>query len=608
MFLIVDNNSIHRFNGSKVMIGAAKDCDLRLENGRAVNAQCCLTRDADGTWRVENLGQAQVLLNSMPITDQRSAKMGPADRLSIGGYDIELREAERGGAVARALRAKLFSLQVELHATVLDIIRNNAGALAERDHRKRIETELDRLLNELELGSELEIHLASQAAQEILSDYVQGFGIKPGTNLRQGDAQKNISRFARMIPELLKAIKFDESESAAQKAERVAVLLPWGIKTRNVIQPWERRELAVGLVREQLLDVIFGLGPLEDLMTASDTNDIMVLPGGHIFIERNGQMQDTGRRMLSPEVSRNIVERIVAREGRRIDQTSPMVDARMTDGSRLNAIVEPVAVNGPALTIRKFSTHRLSINDLVAKGSLTQTAATFLRACVLARKNIVLAGGTGSGKTTLLNALASFIPPTERIVTVEDTAEIQLAQTHVITLQARPPNLEGLHGIPIRQLVRNTLRMRPDRILVGECRGGETLDMLQAMNTGHDGSLTTIHANSPADGIRRLEVMAMEAEGIDLPSRVLRELISSAVDVVIQVTRFPSGARRVSAICEVVGLDEESGAIIVEEVYRIRKHKKQGRLTETKLGFTGYVPTFIDDLLRTGVATIDALF
>jgi pilus assembly protein CpaF len=353
--------------------------------------------------------------------------------------------------------------------------------------------------------------------------------------------------------------------------------------------------------------VIFGLGPLEDLMSATDTNDIMVLPGGHIFIERNGQMQDTGRRMLSPEVSRNIVERIVAREGRRIDQTSPMVDARMSDGSRLNAIVEPVAVNGPTLTIRKFSTHRLSINDLVAKGSLTQTAATFLRACVLARKNIVLAGGTGSGKTTLLNALASFIPSNERIVTVEDTAEIQLAQTHVVTLQARPPNLEGLHGIPIRQLVRNTLRMRPDRILVGECRGGETLDMLQAMNTGHDGSLTTIHANSPADGIRRLEVMAMEAEGIDLPSRVLRELISSAVDVVIHVARFP-GARRVSAICEVVGLDEESGTVIVEEVYRIRKHKKQGRFPETKLAFTGYVPTFIDDLLRTGVATIDALF
>jgi pilus assembly protein CpaF len=454
----------------------------------------------------------------------------------------------------------------------------------------------------------LEIHLATQAAQEIISDYVQGFGVKPGTQLRREDAKRNISRFANMIPNLLRLIKFDDSESPTQKSERVAVLLPWGIKAKNVIQSWERRELAVGLIREQLLDVIFGLGPLEDLMTAPDTNDIMVLPAGNIFIERNGQIQDTGRRMLSPEVSRNIVERIVAREGRRIDQTSPMVDARMSDGSRLNAIVEPVAVSGPTLTIRRFATKHLTIHDLVAKGSLTQTAATFLRACVLARKNIVLAGGTGSGKTTLLNALASFIPASERIVTVEDTAEIKLSQTHVVTLQARPPNLEGQYGIPIRQLVKNTLRMRPDRILVGECRGGETLDMLQAMNTGHDGSLTTIHANSPADGIRRLEVMAMEAEGIDLPSKVLRELISSAVDVVIHVARFPNGSRRVSSICEVVNLDEETGGVVVEEIYRIRRHKKQGRLTETKLAFTGYVPTFIDDLLRTGIATIETLF
>jgi Flp pilus assembly CpaF family ATPase len=608
MFLIVDDTSIHRFNGSKLLIGRGKECDLRLDDVRISPAQCRLTRESDGTWQVENIGESQIFLNRVSVAAQQSSRIGSSDRLNIADYDIELRDAERGGAVARALRAKLFSLQVELHATVLDIVRNSAGALGERDHRKRIEAELDRLLNELELGSELEIHLATQAAQEIMSDYVQGFGVKPDTQLRRDDAQRNISRFAAMIPNLLRLIKFDESETPTQKSERVAVLLPWGIKTKNVIQSWERRELAIGLIREQLLDVIFGLGPLEDLMTAPETNDIMVLPAGHIFIERNGQIQDTGRRMLSPEVSRNIVERIVAREGRRIDQTSPMVDARMSDGSRLNAIVEPVAVNGPALTIRRFAAKHWTINDLVAKGSLSQTAATFLRACVLARKNIVLAGGTGSGKTTLLNALASFIPSTERIVTVEDTAEMKLAQTHVITLQARPPNLEGQYGIAIRQLVKNTLRMRPDRILVGECRGGETLDMLQAMNTGHDGSLTTIHANSPADGIRRLEVMAMEAEGIDLPSRVLRELISSAIDVVIHIARFPNGSRRVSSICEVVGLDEETGTVIVEEVYRIRKHKKQGRLTETKLAFTGYVPTFIDDLLRTGIATIDTLF
>jgi Flp pilus assembly CpaF family ATPase len=608
MFLVVDDSSIHRFNGSKVLIGRSSECDLTLDGAGVSPNQCRLTREADGSWRMDNLSEIHVFLNRRPVTNAQPAKIGPSDQLRIGDHAIELRDTDRGGAVARALRTTLFKLELEIHSKVLDIVRNNAGAVGEKDHQKRIEAELDRLLDELQLSSELEVHLAAQAAQEIITDHVQGFGIKPGAQKRYDDKEKNISRFASMIPRVLSLIKFDESESVTQKAERIAVLLPWGLKSKNVIKPWERRELAVGLIREQLLDVIFGLGPLEDLMTAADANDILVLPSGHIFIERLGQMQDTGRRMLSPEVSRNIVERIVAREGRRIDQTSPMVDARMADGSRLNAIVEPVAVSGPTLTIRKFSTKRMTISDLVEKGSLTQTAAVFLRACVLARKNVVLAGGTGSGKTTLLNALASFIPATERIVTVEDTAEIQLSQTHVVTLQARPPNLEGKHGIPIRQLVRNTLRMRPDRIIVGECRGGETLDMLQAMNTGHDGSLTTIHANSPADAIRRLEVMSMEAEGIDLPSRVLREQISSAVDVLIQISRFPNGARRVASICEVVGLDEENGNVIVEEVYQIRRHKKKGRLPETKLAFTGYVPTFVDELLRTGIATIETIF
>jgi len=608
MFLVVNDNAIHRFNGSKVLIGRAKECDLTLDDTLVEPTQCRLTREPDGTWRLENMGEVQIFLNRAPVAARKPTRISSSDQLRIGDHEIELRDLERGGAVARALRTKLFSLQLELHSRLLDIIRNSPAALGERDHRTRIEGELDRLLNELELGNELEMHLATQAAQEIISDHVQGFGIRPGAQLRSDHARKNISRFANIIPRVLSLIRYDESETAAQRAERVAILLPWGIKSKNVIQPWERRELAVGLVREQLLDIIFGLGPLEDLMTAADANDIMVLPSGHIFIERQGQMQDTGRKMLSPEVSRNIVERIVAREGRRIDQTSPMVDARMSDGSRLNAIVEPVAVSGPTLTIRKFSTKKLTIKDLVEKGSLTQTAAVFLRACILGRKNVVLAGGTGSGKTTLLNALASFIPGTERIVTVEDTAEIQLSQTHVVTLQSRPPNLEGQHGITIRHLVRNALRMRPDRIIVGECRGGETLDMLQAMNTGHDGSLTTIHANSPADGIRRLEVMSMEAEGIDLPSRVLREQIASAIDVLIQVSRFPNGARRVASICEVVGLDEEDGNVIIEEIYQIRRHKKKGRLPETKLAFTGYVPTFVDELLRTGVATIETLF
>jgi len=278
------------------------------------------------------------------------------------------------------------------------------------------------------------------------------------------------------------------------------------------------------------------------------------------------------------------------------------------DGSRLNAIIEPVAMKGPALTIRKFSKKKLQVEDLVKKGSLTERSASFLKGCVLARKNIILAGGTGSGKTTLLNILGSFIPDGERIVTVEDTAEIQLPQRHVVTLQGKPANLEGKGAITIRHLVRNTLRMRPDRIIVGECRGGETLDMLQAMNTGHDGSLTTIHANSPQDAVRRLEVMSLEAEGIDLPSRAIRESIGAAVDVLIQVSRFHTGARRVTSICEVLGFDEEEGIVVIEEVFALQRRKGHKGLAHGRLAFTGYVPTFIDELLETDQVSLETLF
>jgi pilus assembly protein CpaF len=272
----------------------------------------------------------------------------------------------------------------------------------------------------------------------------------------------------------------------------------------------------------------------------------------------------------------------------------------VADGSRLNAIIEPLAVDGPALTIRRFSDKKFTIADLIANRTLTENAANFLSACVLARKSIVVSGGTGSGKTTLLNALASYIPADERVVTVEDTAEISIPQIHVVRLQARPANLQGAGAVTIRHLVRNTLRMRPDRIIVGECRGGEALDMLQAMNTGHNGSMTTIHANSPQDGMRRLEVMSMEAEGIDLPSRALREQIVSAVDLVIQISRMAHRARRVTSICEVVEIDEEKGHIILEEIYSYRRKKGAGPFSTSSLAFTGYVPTYFDDLLAAG--------
>jgi pilus assembly protein CpaF len=412
-----------------------------------------------------------------------------------------------------------------------------------------------------------------------------------------------------LINSLRKLVRVNPNETEVQKAERVDILLPWALQRRKVIVgPEQRRELATELIREELLDIIFGLGPLRDLMVASDVNDIMVLPSGKIYIERNGQIQDSGRRMASPIISVDICQRIVGGVGRRLDQTSPMVDARMPDGSRLNAVITPVSINGPALTIRRFPNKRLTADDLIAGGAFTRSIADFLRACVITSKNIIVSGGTGSGKTTLLNILASSIPPGERIVTVEDTAELQLPHEHVVTMQSRPPNLEGKGAIPIRELVRNTLRMRPDRIVVGECRGGETLDMLQAMNTGHDGSLTTIHANDPQEALLRLEVMALEAQGIDLPSRAIREIIASAVDMIIQVARFPGGSRRLTSVCEVVGFDEVDGAVIIEEIFKLPQGGRKTQWAASEMAFTGYIPTFIEELLEVDGLTVESIF
>src|SRR6187549_1522927 len=295
---------------------------------------------------------------------------------------------------------------------------------------------------------------------------------------------------------------------------------------------------------EQIAAEILGFGPLQPLLEDDTITEIMVNGPKNVYVERKGKIHRVPVTFENNDHVMRIIDRIVAPLGRRIDESSPYVDARLQDGSRVNAVIPPISLVGPTLTIRKFSKNPITVEQLIQFGSISPEAVQFLKACVEARLNILISGGTGSGKTTFLNVLSSFIPGDERILTIENAAELQLRQEHVITLEARPANIEGQGEITIRDLLRNAMHMRPDRIIVGECRGGETLDMLQAMNTGHDGSMTTAHANSPEDAIRRLEVMAMEAEGINLPSRVLREQIASAVDVLIHIARFPNGTRR----------------------------------------------------------------
>jgi len=321
-------------------------------------------------------------------------------------------------------------------------------------------------------------------------------------------------------------------------------------------------------IRQEVIDEVLGLGPLEDLMRDPAVSEIMVNGPDHIYVERGGKLTLSGKKFTDERQLRNIIERIVAPLGRRIDESSPMVDARLPDGSRVNAIIEPVALNGGTITIRRFSTKRLNIQDLVNFGALSEQCVDLLRGMVEAHLNMVVSGGTGSGKTTFLNILSGFIPETDRILTIEDAAELKLSQDHVVRLEARPANAEGKGAVTIRDLVKNSLRMRPDRIVIGECRGGEAFDMLQAMNTGHDGSLTTLHANNPREAIARLQTLVLMA-GFELPISAINQQIAGAVDVVVQCARLRDGSRKIMSITEVVGM--EGNIVTMQEIIKFKE-------------------------------------
>lgn len=319
---------------------------------------------------------------------------------------------------------------------------------------------------------------------------------------------------------------------------------------------------------DEVLDETFGLGPLELILKDPKVSDILINGPKNIYVEKGGRMQKTDVEFRDGKHLLQIIDRIVSKVGRRVDETCPMVDARLEDGSRVNAIIPPLALDGAAVSIRRFGSNPLKLEDLLNYRAFTPEMVMLLEGCIKARLNMIIAGGTGSGKTTLLNTLSSFIGHEDRIVTIEDAAELQLQQDHVVRLETRPPNIEGNGAVTATDLVKNALRMRPERIIIGECRGGETLDMLQAMNTGHDGSLTTVHANTPRDAIARLETLVMMS-GFDLPVKAIRQQVSGAVDVLIQANRLQGGPRRVTAITEVVGMEQDT--VVLQDIYRYRQ-------------------------------------
>jgi pilus assembly protein CpaF len=364
------------------------------------------------------------------------------------------------------------------------------------------------------------------------------------------------------------------------------------------------REERRRLVEEAAADVS-GFGPLEPLLRDETITEVMVNGPDHIYIERGGKVQRVDTVFLNDQHVLRIIDRIIAPLGRRIDQSSPRVDARLPDGSRVNAVIEPLSLVGPVITVRKFAARPFTVDDLVSFGTATAEMFEFLKACVEARLNVFVSGGTGSGKTTTLNVLSSFIPESDRVITIEDAAELQLRQEHVVTLESRPPNIEGKGAIPIRELVRNSLRMRPDRIIVGECRSGEALDMLQAMNTGHDGSMSTGHANSPRDMLSRLETMVLMA-GVDLPVRAIREQIASAVDIIVHQSRLKDGTRRITNITEVQGM--EGDVIVMQDVFVFEQTGVVEGKIEGRLKPTGIRPKFVEKFEVQGIHLPPGLF
>jgi pilus assembly protein CpaF len=403
----------------------------------------------------------------------------------------------------------------------------------------------------------------------------------------------------RLHKQIITEMKDEDVEEIIPKLDAMAIEI---IKEDEAFRGSIDRKKVVN----ELINDLTGFGPINPLLLDPDINEVMVNGPNQVYIERKGKIELSDIVFRDHDHVMSIIEKIVAPIGRRIDESSPMVDARLPDGSRVNAIIPPLALNGPTITIRKFSKDPFTIDHLVGFGTITPEMATFLDACVKAHLNVFVSGGTGSGKTTTLNVLSSFIPNGERIITIEDAAELQLWQNHVISLESRPPNIEGKGGIAIRDLVRNSLRMRPDRIVIGEVRGGEALDMLQAMNTGHDGSLATGHSNSPRDMIARLETMVLLA-GVDLPVKAIREQIAGAVDLIIQQARLRDGTRKITHITEVQGM--EGDVIVLQDIFEFRQEgvDEHGQIIG-KLVPTGVRPKFYDLLERSGIHIPPSVF
>ena len=558
----LDGSRLALVEGGRYHIGRGRNCDLRLSDREVARRHAELNAREGVVW-IRALGSRQRLW----VNGEAAREAGPlaaGDRIALGDTQLTVVPA------------------TDATTPTADMVqgpdRDAATAAGDKDRGHPSATAQKGASSSTQPPAMSPDDPNPQPAHAVVS---------PELSRRFQEAiSQRLDLFRRDVLDKLSADELRAEAEAAAWAllEEGTIEVPGSLAARDVVQ---------AVVAETV-----GLGPIEALMADPAVSEIMVNGPDRIYVERDGRLAPTSLRFSSASSLSSILERIVAPLGRRLDEGSPLVDARLPDGSRVNAIIPPLALNGAALTIRRFPERHMTLADLVERQSLTSDMAAFLRVCVEQRRNILISGGTGTGKTTFLNALSAQIAEDERIITIEDSAELRLQQTHVVALEARPANIEGSGEISIRELVRNALRMRPDRILVGECRGGEALDMLQAMNTGHDGSLTTAHANSPRDAVARLEVMTLMA-GFELPVRAIREQIAAAIDIIIQLTRYSDGSRRVSAVTEVDGMEGER--ILLNDLFVFRSAAGGERSAGGQHQATGQVPVFYEGLRNAGV-------
>ncbi len=610
-------------DGDEILIGNGTECDLLVRSPYLSPEAARLSRYGSG-WRLrilnQNGGEANGLIMAcgaeMELSDRGSFRMFPWE-FSLDPDDSgEMGEDEAW----QQLENRALELLRHLHVRLLE--QMNLAAVGADDVNEesllRLERNLEVLARESGLGEaanrDLVVHLAGHCLRGELIDetlrYVEPeqkksvFTVESlWSRLHSGNParEKDLQRLRRSLEGALRLVEPKQLTRRMQQID-TGFRRAWKLAVPAVLQD-VLLYLCQRQLKKQIKDIVFGYGPLEDLLRLPTVSEIMVIGSERIFVERNGVIENSGRRFVSEAVTLSIIERIVARVGRRIDKSQPVADARLSDGSRVNAVISPIALDGPLLTVRKFPSGRLTMSDLKRdERSISTQAAAFLEACVAGRCNILVSGGTGTGKTTMLNCLADFIPDRERIVTIEDTAELRLAKRHVARMETRTANVEGQGAIEIADLVRNALRMRPDRIVVGECRGREALWMLQAMNTGHDGSLTTIHANSAEDVVLRLEVMVQSAA--DLPVSSIHRQISSALDLIVHLERVNKGTdgsdRIVSQIAEVLPPDSRSTAVRIRTLFQ---RDGEGRLVPT-----GLMPTFLPRLLKDGLLRAETFY